>query len=211
MNATVLQGSDEWRALRIGKATASRIADIIATTKSGFSTSRANYGAQLIAERLTGVAVEGYISAEMQWGTDKEADAKAAYEFITNQEVELVGFDAHPTVTMSGSSPDGIVGSEGMVEFKCPLTATHIETLLGGSIPGKYITQVQWQMACRPERKWCDWVSFDPRMPASMQLFVKRIPRDDAMIASLEGEVRLFLREVTTKVAALTARYQVAS
>lgn len=203
----IVQGTAEWRALRLGRATASRIADVIATNKSGFAASRANYAAELIAERLTKTATEGFINAAMQWGIDKEPEARAAYEFLTNQEVELVGFDHHPTIAMSGSSPDGLVGADGMLEIKCPQTNTHIETLLGASSAGKYMTQVQWQMACRPERKWCDWCSFDPRMPDSMRLFVRRVPRDNAIIASLEGEVRMFLREIDTKVAALTERY----
>jgi len=123
-------------------------------------------------------------------------------------DIELVGFVVHPEIADSGASPDGFVGAEGMVEFKCPLTATHLDTLLGHGIDPDYITQVQWQMACRPERKWCDWVSFDPRLPATMQLCIHRVPRDAAKIEQLEKEVRDFLAELDAKVAELRARYE---
>lgn len=205
----IIQGSDAWKALRVGKATASRIADIIAKTKSGASASRANYMAELVIERLTGCPAPHYVSAEMAWGTEKEPDAIAAYEFLTGVEIERVAFAPHPTIAMSGASPDGLVGSVGMIEVKCPNTATHLETLGGGPIPAKYVTQTMWQMACRPERLWCDWTSYDPRLPAEMQLFTKRVPRDNAAIASLETEVSAFLSELDEKVAALRSRYLV--
>lgn len=201
------QGSPEWHAMRCGKATASRIADIVAVTKSGVSAMRATYMGELIAERLTGVVVEGFKSAAMQHGSDTEAEARTAYEWLYDCEVEKVAFVDHPAIAMAGASPDGLVYDDGMVEFKAPNTWTHIESLLGGSIPKKYITQVQWQMACRPERRWVDWCSYDPRLPESMRLFVKRIHRDNALIAQLESEVTTFLAEVERKVAELTARY----
>lgn len=204
----IIQGSPEWFAIRLGKVTASRIPDLTARTKTGYSTSRANYMADLIAERLTGVPAESFKSAAMQWGTDNEGEARSNYEFMTDCEVASVGFVQHPTIPMAGASPDGFVGEDGLVEFKCPLTATHIETLRGGSIDGKYLKQVQWQMACRPERKWCDWVSFDPRLPASMRLFVQRVQRDSAAIAALEKEVIEFLSELDTTLADLRGRYE---
>jgi putative phage-type endonuclease len=202
----IVQGSPEWIAIRLGKATASRMADVVAKTKTGWGASRANYAAQLIAERLTGELAESYTNAAMQWGVATEADARMAYEFRTDAEVEQVGFVAHPTIPMSGGSPDGLVSTDGMVELKCPLTATHIETLLGGSVPSKYVCQMQWLMACTG-RAWCDFCSFDPRLPEAMRLFVYRVPRDNAMIADLEAQVRVFLAEIEQKVAALTARY----
>lgn len=200
------QGSDAWKQMRLGKATASRIADVVARTKSGWGASRANYAAELIAERLTGIAVESYSNAAMQWGTEKEPDARAAYEFLTGNEVVMVAFVAHPGINMSGTSPDGLVGENGMVEIKCPNTATHIDTLLGQNVPGKYITQMQWQMACTG-RAWCDFVSFDPRLPESMRLFIQRVRRDNALIASLEKDVRDFLAEIDDKVDAINSRY----
>ncbi len=204
----IIQGSDEWKALRCGKVTASRVADVIAKTKSGWGASRFNYAAELIAERLTGVAAEAFTNAAMQWGTDQEPSARMAYEFMQDVTVEQIAFVAHPSIADAGASPDGLVGESGLVEIKCPNTATHIDTLIKQEIPAKYITQMMWQMACTG-RKWCDFVSYDPRLPESMQLFVKRIDRDDKLIAELESEVSIFLdTEVSTKVGALRQLYE---
>lgn len=202
----MIQGSAEWRAIRLGKVTASRVADVIAKTKTGWGASRANYMAQLIAERLTGVPAESYTNAAMQWGTQTEPEARMAYSFRTGADVVETAFHEHPAILMSGASPDGLVGDDGLVEVKCPNTATHLDTLLGEPIPAKYITQVMWQMACT-RRQWCDWVSFDPRLPEAMRLFVYRIKRDDKLIGSLEREVESFLEEIDRKVIELTARY----
>ena len=201
------QGSPEWYAARLGKVGASRVADIIAKTKSGWSASRANYMAELVAERLTGTPAEKFTSAAMQWGTDCEAEARAAYQFETGTVVAKVGFIPHPTIAMAGASPDGVIGDAGLLECKCPNTATHIETLRGGSIPGKYVTQMQWQLACT-ERQWCDFVSFDPRMPESMRLFIKRVERDNTYIGDLQAHVWLFLKELDEAVADLRNRYE---
>lgn len=200
------QGSADWFAIRCGKVTASRVADVIAKTKTGYGASRANYAAQLIAERLTGTVAESYSNAAMAWGTEQEPEARLAYEFRTDAEVEQVAFVLHPTIGMSGASPDGLIGTDGLLEIKCPNTATHIETLRGQSIPGKYETQMLWQMACTG-RQWCDFASFDPRMPEEMRLFIKRLPRDDARIAELEAEVTAFLSEIDATVAELTRLY----
>lgn len=200
------QRSPEWFEARCGKVTASRIADLMAKTKTGYSASRANYMAELVAERLTGAVAEGYSNAAMAWGTEHEPEARAAYQFYTDAEVTEIGFVLHPTIDLAGCSPDGLVGTGGMTEIKCPQTATHIETLLTGAVAAKYIKQMQWQMRCC-ERKWCDFVSFDPRLPDRMQLFVKRINRDDEMLADIESDVLTFLREVDAKVSALTIKY----
>jgi putative phage-type endonuclease len=200
------QGSPEWLALRAGKVTASRVADVVARTKTGWGASRANYMAELIAERLTGEPAPSYSNAAMQWGTEKEPEARDYYEFFADASVEQVAFVHHPSIADSGASPDGLVGEDGLVEIKCPNTATHIDTLLGATGPSKYMTQMQWQMACTG-RKWCDFVSYDPRMPDSMRIFVSRIIRDDDMIAALEKDVTEFLAEVADKVAKLTELY----
>jgi len=189
------QRTPDWQAARLGKATASRIADIVARTRSGYSTSRANYAAQLVCERLTGVQAEAYVNAAMAWGTEKEPEARRLYEFEHDVEIVSVGFLDHPTIAMSGASPDGLIGDVGLLEVKCPITATHIETLLGQSIPGRYVTQMQWQMAVTG-RQWCDFVSYDPRLPAELRLFVRRVWRDSHLIAELEAEVSAFLAEV---------------
>lgn len=198
----MIQGSEEWRKERLGKVTASKIADVVARTKTGWGASRANYAAQLIAERLTGVPTEGFTNAAMQHGTATEPEARAAYAFLTDSEVAEVGFVPHSTIPMSGASPDGLVGEDGLIEIKCPNTATHLETLLGAEIDGKYVKQMQWQMACTG-RKWCDFVSFDPRLPVELQIKVQRLQRDQALIDSLEKDVADFLAEIAGKVAAL--------
>lgn len=203
----IVQGSPEWFAIRCGKVTASRVADVIAKTKTGYGASRANYMAELIAERLTGEPAEKFSNAAMQWGTEKEPDARAAYEFRTGADVAQVGFVAHPTIAMAGASSDGLVLADGLVEFKCPNTATHIETLLTGAIPQKYITQTHFQMLCT-KRKWTDVVSFDPRMPETMRLFIKQVPFDTKFGDEIETEVRAFLAELDRKVEDLRALYE---
>ena len=206
MTTEIEQQSAEWFAVRAGKATASRIADILAKTKSGPAASRTNYAAQLIAERLTGKPAEGFSSAAMQWGNEQEPHARRAYENRQGAFVEQVGFVTHPTMADAGASPDGLVNDDGLIEIKCPNTATHIDTLRSGDIDRKYVLQMQWQMACTG-RMWCDFVSFDPRLPESMQLFVKRVPRDNALIAGTQIEVQDFLAEVAATVAELEAAY----
>ena len=201
------QRSPEWFAQRLGKVTASRVADVIAKTKTGWGASRANYMAELVAERLTGVQATQYSNAAMQWGTETEPSARDAYSFYADVDVVEVGFIEHPRIAMTGASPDGLVGDAGLVELKCPNTATHIETLLGDPIPAKYITQMQWQMACTG-RQWCDWVSYDPRLPGSMHLFVQRVSKDNEAIAELETAVADFLAELEAKVCALRERYE---
>jgi len=201
-----LQRTEDWHAARLGKVTASRVADVIAKTKTGPSASRANYMAELICERLTGAKGDSYQNAAMVWGTETEPKARAAYEAETGSLVEGVGFVPHPTIPMSGASPDGLVGEEGGVEIKCPNTATHIDTILSETIPGKYVTQMQWQMACTG-RKWCDFISYDPRVPEKMQLWVKRVERDDKRIEELEKEVNEFLGELDAYISKLKEKY----
>ena len=193
------QRSEDWFAIRLGKVTASRVADVIAKTKTGYSTSRENYIAQLVVERLTQTKAESYTNAAMQWGTDQEPFARAAYEAAQGVMVEEVGFVPHPTIEWAGASPDGLVGDDGLVEIKCPNTATMIEALLTGKVPTKYFTQMQFQIACTGT-KFCDYVVFDPRMPAKAQLFVTRVNRDDAYIAEIEAEIVKFLAEVESQV-----------
>ena len=185
--------------------TASRLSDALAKTKTGWGASRANLMADLIAERLTGEAGDRFVNAAMQWGTDNEPYACDAYAFHTDADLNTVGFVDHPTIGMSGASPDRLAGADGLIEVKCPNTATHIETLLGREVPAK-ITAPRSGLANRlyTGRAWCDFVSFDPRLPEHMRLFVRRIHRDDAFIAELEREARIFLAEIDAKLAALT-------
>ena len=199
------QRSEKWFAARLGKVTASKVSDVVAKTKSGYGASRATYMSQLLVERLTGTRTEFYANAAMQWGTDTEPQARAAYEFITNNSVIEEGFIPHPTIEMSGASPDGLVNDDGMLEIKCPNTSTHVQTLLNEKIPKKYVDQMQWQMACA-EREWCDFVSFDPRMPEGNDFFCTRLKRDDKRIADLESEVTDFLDELSTQIVKLNER-----
>jgi hypothetical protein len=204
----MIQGDEEWIAARLGKVTASRVSDVGAKARSGggWGESRANYMADLITERLTGKQAERYVSAAMQWGTETEAVARAAYQFEAGVLVETVGFVDHPRIPMSGASPDGYVGADGLIESKCPDPKTHINTLLGAPVDGRYVKQIQWQLGTTG-RAWCDFVSFDPRMPDGMQIHITRIQRNDALIADLEAQVREFLSELDAKLEALTKRY----
>ena len=193
------QRTTEWFQARLGKVTSSRVADVIAKTKTGYSASRENYMAQLVVERMTNKISGSYTNAAMEWGVANEKFARAAYELKMDIMVDETGLVDHPTIPMAGASPDGLVGEDGLVEIKCPNTATHIETLLSGEPDAEYVKQMQWQMACT-SRAWCDFVSFDPRMPENLRLFIKRVERDDSQIAELEEEVRKFLAELEGKV-----------
>lgn len=199
------QRTDEWYQARLGCVTASRTADILAKTKSGYSTSRANYMADLIVERLTGKPPEGFTSSAMQWGTETEPQARMAYEIITGNQVTETGFVLHPQIEGFGASPDGLVGEDGLVEIKCPNTNTHINTLLDEKIPQKYIVQMHVQMICT-QRDWCDFVSFDPRLPVDMQIFIKRVEMDPNLEDEILGEVVKFLEEMDEKIEALKAK-----
>lgn len=197
------QNSAEWRQARCGSLGASGITEALATTKGGWGASRENIKARLIAERLTGTPQDGYTNAAMQWGHDQEDNAANAYSFLTGNEVQVCGLFRHPTLTGSHASPDRLVGDDGLVEIKCPNTATHIDTLKSQKVPSKYVTQIQWQLACTG-RAWCDFVSYDPRLPEDLQLFVSRVNRDDAAIAKMENDVAVFLAEVEADIETLT-------
>ena len=190
------QRTDDWFAARLGKVTASRVADVIAKTKTGYSASRENYMAQLVVERLTQTKTDSYTNSAMQWGTDQEPFARAAYEAAQGVMVEEVGFIPHPTIEWAGASPDGLVGDDGLVEIKCPETKGMIEVLLTQKVPQKYFTQMQFQMACTG-RKWCDFVSYCAEFGNSEHaLFITRVMRDDDFIADAEKAVIQFLTEV---------------
>ena len=196
------QRTEEWFAQRIGKVTASRVADVMATIKSGEAATRKNYRMQLVCERLTGKKEESFTNSHIERGIELEPVARSMYEINNNFFVKEVGFIEHATIPMSGCSPDGLVGDDGLIEIKCPTVANHIESITGlpvGTVPSKYIPQIQWQMACTG-RDWCDYVSFNNELPDNLQLFVKRVYRDDEYIANMEKEVIAFLGEVTETV-----------
>ena len=195
----VQQGSPEWFALRAGKVTASRVADILAKTKTGPSASRQNYLIELALQRTTGIIQESYTNAAMEWGTQTEPQARVAYEVNTNNFVDQVAFIDHSNIAWFGCSPDGLVSDRGLVEIKCPNSATHWEYFKSKEPPKKYFIQMQAQMAVTG-RDWCDFISFDPRMPERSQLLIVRVDRDESFIAEMEKQIKQFLSEVEVEV-----------
>ena len=188
------QGTEEWKLARLGKVTASRVS--AARAKKGTAT-RADYIADIITERLTGSPIESYTNAYMEWGTANEPLARAAYEIKTGIWVEQVAIVNHPTIPNFAASPDGLVWTDGLLEIKCPKTSTHLNWMMKGTVPSEHKNQMLAQLACT-ERKWVDFVSFDPRLPEHLQLFVARFQPDPKDIKDLEQDVMTFLMEVDT-------------
>lgn len=201
----VEQNSPEWLQARCGSLGASGLNEALATTKSGWGASRENIMARIIAERLTGTPQDSYSNAAMQWGHDQEDNAANAYEFLTGRKTQKAGLFFHPTLEKTHASPDRLVGDDGLLEVKCPNTATHLETFTKGKVPSKYVNQMQWQMACTG-RQWVDFASYDPRLPEELQLIVMRLPRDDEKIKKLEIDVAIFLKEVEAKLEAINTK-----
>ena len=186
------QGTPEWLAARAGKVTASRINDVMAAKSTA---AYRDYRAQIVAEILTGQPQEsGFTNAAMQWGTEQEKFARAEYEMFCAWTVDEVGLVIHPTIEQGAASPDGLVSTDGLVEIKCPKTSTHLQTLVDKKQPRQYENQMLWQMACTG-RQWCDFVSYDPRLPDDLQLFVHRFDRDEKRIKEIEAAVTQFLNE----------------
>lgn len=205
IHADIAQGTPEWFAIKCGKVSASKISDIMAKGKNGTELAGVrNYRAQILCERLTGAVEESYCNGAMQRGIELEPMARECYEFIKGVAVEQVAFVDHPTIPLAGCSPDGIVGSTGLVEIKCPNTATHIEYLLSQSAPNNYIQQMYWQMACTG-REWCDFVSYDNRLPEDLQLLIIRYHRVDSEIQAMEAAVIAFNESVEKMIADLKA------
>jgi putative phage-type endonuclease len=200
------QRSTEWYAARCGSLGASQIADALATTKTGWGASREALKNRLIAERLTGQPEPSYVNKYMQHGIDTEDEARRAYEAHTGTFVDEMAIAYHPVLSHTHASPDGLVGDDGLIEVKCPATSTHIETMRTGKAPSKYIKQMQWQMRCTG-RDWCDFVSYDNRVPDHLKLFVVRVQRDDEMIAKLDAQVAEFLGEVERDIEELNKRF----
>lgn len=192
------QRTPEWFEARLGRPTASRFGDIMAKTRTGYSASRKNYRAELVIQRLTQEIPENYQSSAMEWGVENEPLARLQYELASGNSVEDTSLWLHDEIE-AGASPDGLIGKDGCLEIKCPNTATHLETLRSGRVPRQYFAQVQGQMWVTG-RQWCDFVSFDPRLPQNAQLFITRVPKDDAYIKDLEYEIIEFLKEVEDEV-----------
>lgn len=191
------QGSDEWRAARLGHVSASSVADVMSKGRSEGSESetRKKYRLKIAAERLTGASGDSYSNAAMEWGNEQEPFARMAYEAHRDVMVDKTGFWLHPSIKWLGVSPDGLVGDDGLVEIKCPNTTTHLEWVFAGKTPAQHMKQIQCQLWVL-DRAWCDFVSFDPRLPKRNQLMIVRTMRDDKLIAEMETEVKKFLAEV---------------
>ena len=197
------QRTDEWRQARCGKITASRISAVMNILKNGGAgAERRKYIGQLICERLTNEPTPHFENEAMRHGTETEPLARNAYILATGNLVDEVGFIEHPSIPNAGASPDGLIGDDGLIEIKCPETYTHIETLKTGEIKDDYILQMQWQMECTG-RKWCDFVSYDDRLPEKLRIFIKRVKRDDKLIERIKNEVWAVNREVDSTLADL--------
>ena len=197
------QRSAEWFQARVGKATASRFKDVIGKRKDGkgYLANRYEYLIEVVTERLTGNAAMHFATPAMQWGIQHEATARALYAERFEVQVEEVGFIQHPHLD-AGASPDGLVDWDGLIEIKCPYNSTiHVETMMHG-MPADHMAQIQGQLWIT-EKEWCDFVSFDPRMPPDLQLYVQRIERDGGYHDMLRREIGEFLADVDAKVAIL--------
>lgn len=203
MNAP--QQTSDWLKERVGHCTASRFSDVLSKIKSGEAKERSKYRIQLVTERLTGAPTVGFQNAAMLWGTQTEPEARMAYESERGAMVIETGFLKHATIPWCGASPDGLIGEDGMLELKCPESTTHLEWMEAAKVPAKHVPQIQGQMAVTG-RRWVDFASYDPRFPDGLQLFIVRVPRDDAYIKALEAEVMDFLAGAEEMVQRLMAR-----
>lgn len=185
------QRTEQWFQDRLGHATGSRAADILAGKDTQ---ARKGYLTQLVTERLTGRAQDSFVNADMQRGIDVEPLAKAAYQ-ATYELTDDVGFVKHPLIRWFGASPDALVGSDGLVEIKCPRSTTHLDYIQSGKPPAKYVHQMMAQLSCTG-RKWVDFVSFDDRFPEHLRLFVVRFQPTEEEIEKFESKVKEFLSEV---------------
>lgn len=201
-SAKLIQGSQEWLDARLGKVTGSNLVNVMmAKDKAGYR----NYMASLICERLTGVGTDFIKTKPMERGTEVEPEARARYMIETGEIVQEVGLVDHPTISMFGISPDGLVGEDGGLEIKCPNTATHLDTIESGKPKREYILQMQAAMSCTG-RKWWDFVSYDNRLPEHLAFFTTRIERNEAMITEIEMAVTSFLAATEAKLENLSLK-----
>jgi len=202
------QGTAEWKQDRAGRATGSRARDILASIKSGEAAARRDYRIQLVTERLTKTPADDFfVSKEMQWGTEQEPFARMAYEEDNGRIVTECGF-IYPADLMVGCSVDGFIedaGRKGIWEAKCPKSATHIGYLEAQRLPPEHKPQILHNLWVTGSQ-FADFVSFDPRMPEHLQLFVHRYERDEAEVSAYEREVLAFIREVDEMTERLSKR-----
>ena len=193
------QRSEQWFAARLGRLTGSRAGDMLATIKTGEAAARRDLRMQLVCERLTGQLQEdAFINAAMQRGIECEPLAFAAYEALTGQMVQRSGFIAH-TAHLAGCSLDGHMAEfEGLIELKCPKSATHLRYLRAGTVPSEHLAQMTHNLWITGAA-WCDFVSYDDRFPLNLQFFRIRLERDPKAIAAYEDKALAFLAEVATE------------
>jgi putative phage-type endonuclease len=196
------QGTDAWKIEKLGHVSAGSVSDILSKGRGGESKMRDSYKWRIVTERLTGLIQESFSNDAMVWGVETEAEARMTYEMIFGVTVDQTGFVKHPTLKWVGASPDGMIGTDGLIEIKCPHTKTHLQTMKSEEVPKVYIPQMQMQMWTM-NRQWCDFVSYDPRLPHNLQFFCKRVKRDDEYISIMEKEVLQFLDEVEVELLTL--------
>lgn len=190
------EGTIDWLKARVGLLTGSRMADAMSVLKSGdFSAKRKTLLRQILQERLTGFAVDHYVTPAMQWGLDHEQEAKDEYEAASGNLIQKAGFALHPMIEFFGATPDGLIDHDGCLEAKCPTTDTHLEYFLAGKIPAEYKPQMVCEMLCH-RRQWCDFVSFDPRLPKRQRLFIRRYQPTPQEFAEVESAAIKFLADV---------------
>ena len=186
----MIQGSEEWFEARLGLVTASCFSQVLA---KGEGKTRRKYMLKLVAERLTGKVSDSFSNSHTERGSIQEPFARLEYEARTGNLVEEVGFIKHPTLLV-GSSPDGIIGTQGGIEVKSVIPTVQIETIERGSIPYEHAAQVQGNLWVTG-REWWDYISYSPDMPEPLRLFVFRVDRNEEYIKNLEAEVIKFLEE----------------
>lgn len=202
MIVEAMAGTDNWVAARRGCLTASRMADAMAYLKTKSkdgqlveAEARRKLKFDLLAERLTGIAVSHYVTPAMQHGIEQQPHATAAYEAHTGEIVGPEVFVLHPRIDWFGATPDGLISDAGIVEIKCPQTSTFLRWVHEGEVPAEHKPQMLAQLACTG-RAWCDFIAFDPRVPPAHQLFVRRFEPDASEIARIEVEAEKFLAEL---------------
>ncbi|WP_273782699.1 lambda exonuclease family protein [Bartonella sp. ML69XJBT] len=203
------QRTAEWFQARLGKVTASNIYNILSKTAKGTPTSKyEDYKIKLMTERLTGEISQSYITPAMQWGIEHEEEALKEYAFIYDTQITQCGFIQHPTIQMAGASPDGLIDKDGLIEIKCPQSSNHLRFFMDNEIKPEYLAQMQFQMACTG-RKWCDFISYDPRFTGNSSLFrmkIKRIHRDDKQIEQINQAVESFLAEIEQEIQRISTK-----
>lgn len=192
----MIQGSIEWMQARLGNLTGSRMYEACGKKKNGeYYSTRSDLLSEKLLERLTGEWAEHFVTDAMQWGTDHEEEARSVYETRKGILVQECAYLPHPSIPHSGASPDGLVGKDGLIEIKCPSSHTHLDMILAGEIPPKYLYQMAWECECAG-RQWADFVSYDPRLPGNLSFFCQRYTPDSIFIAGLRLQGLEFLVEL---------------